>query len=241
MTAATTPAATTPAAIVIPAASVGPKMKGHGAKSLISLPNEETVLGRQLRLLRKRWPDTPIYVGIGFEGEKLRGRFRAARLHWVDCPEHEKTGVAETVRLALAQAPPGPVLVVFGDLVFGQEAIGAMTVDCHNRLWGESGLSRRAEVGLTVDEYGLVGHLSHGLEIRWAQVALLQDEARHLLAQAAHIPSFPRWFFYEALNHLIDSLPFFFEPLGDWLVEIDQSKDIGVARMAIRMSEGVGR
>lgn len=222
--------------IVIPAAGEGVRLRTFGPKALFKLP-QETILARQVRLLRARFPEAPIRLTVGFEARKLRRALKkVSDITLLENPDYATTGTAHSIQIALADIE-GPVLLVYGDLVFSERSLENLSLGTDSVLYGETSLLRSGEVGLTVDEYGEVGVLSHGLPVRWAQVALLQDKELFFLStvMATH-PHSSRYFFYEALNHAIELGGVFqYKAWPGWLVEVDTSKDIGAARLAVSL------
>lgn len=222
-------------AIIIPVAGMGLRMRSNCPKCLISL-GRELLITRLVRQLRGRWPETPIFLCVGYDEVRIRQKTKAS-LHFVRCPDFESTNVAESLRLALAEAPSGPVLITMGDLIFSEESLASLSFAGEGVLWGETSLNRITEVGLTVTEQKRVGHLCHGLPIRWAQLAYLSAAARTHLSLLLEDSQSASWFVYEALNRLLQFIPLDFQPLNGWMVELDSPKDAKLARFAIQMEE----
>ena len=57
--------------VIILAAGIGKRMKAYGPKCTIELNSNETVIGRQIRLMKKALPNYNIIVVVGFQKAKV--------------------------------------------------------------------------------------------------------------------------------------------------------------------------
>ena len=57
--------------IIIPVAGLGKRMKAYGPKASIRIDKDETVLSRQIKILRNFFPKSKIIVVCGFQKEKI--------------------------------------------------------------------------------------------------------------------------------------------------------------------------
>lgn len=234
------PAADKPA-IIIPAAGMGVRAGVGNPKCLTRLSKNSYAVTRLVGQLAARFPGSDVYLCVGYKADLVRSRVRRAaspRVHFVECGDFESTTACASVRraldqMALDQMAPAGVLVCMGDLVFSDRAISRLDPQGRNTVWGETSLVREGEVGLTPSDGGLVGHLSHGLPVRWAQIAHLDGGSVGRLRAVLGDPRSSRWYFYEALNRLVEAAPFYFERLPGWVIEIDSIRDVSLARYAI--------
>jgi choline kinase len=205
-------------------------MRSFGPKALLKL-NGETVIARQVRLIRSLCPQATFTVVGGFEVERLRrGLPRDATLAYN--PAFETTNVARSLAIGLKSIPAGPVLVVLGDLVFNEDAIeetieNAIAISHSYAIIDSRKQERVSEVGVNVVD-GCVTHFSYGLPQKWAQIVLLAPRERLLFERAAAEPGRDRHYAFEILNEVLDLGGQFRAviPPGLQLVEIDSSKDI---------------
>lgn len=223
--------------IIIPAAGAGRRMKSHGPKPLIELPasgspgrGHETVIGRQIRVLREVFPGAEIVVVVGHEAERVI-RSLPAGVKVVENELYADTNVIRSVGMGLRVASHGSVLVVYGDLVFNAQAVGWAS-RCGSAVLADSrGLIDRDEVGLTAVD-GKVTHFSYGLLTKWAQVAYLTGRELEIFRKIAWNTDRRRSLGFEALNELIEGGGHLrvAEPAGMWIAEIDCTKDIEKVR-----------
>jgi choline kinase len=217
-----------PLDIVIPAAGMGRRMRSYGPKSLVQVGGE-TIIARQLRVLRGLYPKGRTVVVAGFEADRLK-RAVPDYVKVVVNPLFDTTNVAYSILLGLHHtAPTRSALVVYGDLVFGPELVAGLGGGASCVLV-DGGAGREQEVGLNVVG-GYATHLSYGLSPKWAHVMVLAQAEKQAFIREATNPKRLRHFGYEVLNHVIDAggrLLARPAPAGSY-VEVDTSKDISRA------------
>lgn len=213
--------------VLIPTAGSGRRMKSYGPKALIEL-RHETVIGRQLSILKEFFPAADFVVVLGFEADKV---YRALP-SWVRVVEselHEETNVARSIDIGLrACGSTEKVLLVYGDLVFSANSFAGLPLNQSSIFVDPKGIQMGAdEVGLNVVD-GRVTRLDYGLEDKWAQIALCAGQELELLRRIASERDRRRCFGFELLNAVIDKGGSFraLAPEGMRLAEIDSSKDI---------------
>lgn len=216
--------------IVIPAAGMGRRMKSYGPKPLIELPGRETVIGRQLRILRSSFPRADVVVVVGYEAERVIKSLPSG-IKVVENEFHAETNVVRSIGMGLRVASHNNVLLAYGDLVFNQDAIGWACSDGSSVLVDSRGQIGEDEVGVAIVK-GRVTNLSYGLPIKWAQIAYLTGRELELFKRVAWDPERKRHFGFEALNAVIDAGGRIgaIEPRGMRIAEIDSSRDIESAR-----------
>jgi choline kinase len=205
-------------------------MKSYGPKALIRL-GFETVIERQLRLLRSCYPQARFIVVAGFEADRVRKTLPDDVCVLIN-PDYETTNVARSIEIGLRQCvSDSPALIVYGDLVFNRQTVSGLPLDRSSAILDLSGPGREQEVGINVVG-GDVMCFSFGLPQKWAHVCLLTDSEKQLFLHAAQASHRSRFFGYEILNSVLDSGGTLeaISPAGMRLVEIDSSKDIGRAR-----------
>jgi choline kinase len=220
--------------IIIPAAGVGKRMRSYGPKSLIPLNHEETVISRQINLLKKLFlHHSEIIVVVGFESEKIIRNLPK----WVKVIENENyatTNVARSIGMALRIASNNNVLIVYGDLVFNIHALG---VD----LWGDSctvvdskGMIREDEVGVSLLKNEVL-NFEYGHFTKWAQIVYLRKRELELFSKFVWNRDKYKLFGYEALNYVLDHGGYIraVEPVNMKIAEIDFAKDVDIARKII--------
>jgi hypothetical protein len=221
-----------PLHVVIPAAGLGRRMKSFGPKALIPV-GPETVLARQIRLLREAFPKARFVVVGGYAVDRLRKSLPAG-VKMVVNPNFETTNVAYSLYLGLRHTPANaPALLVYGDLVFRAGALAGLS---HKRsaVLVDAGPGREQEVGLTVVD-GLATRFDYGLPAKWAQVAMLALPEKAMFLRAAAGLLRAKHFGYEILNEVLDlggEFAALTVPPGT-LVEIDAAPDVDRAKSLV--------
>ncbi len=100
--------------IVIASAGLGLRNKSSTPKCLINL-GEETILNRQIRIIRNTFPQTPINIVVGFCKEKIVTQI--PNVNFIINENFLTTGSSKSISLGLERIC-GDVLIVHGDLVF---------------------------------------------------------------------------------------------------------------------------
>lgn len=210
--------------VVIPAAGLGRRMRTLGPKCLLRFRGE-TLLGRQLRLLSEALPGSDVTVVVGFEGDRVRREAVGCRV--VAEPGYAENNVAASVAAGLRAAPPGPALVLYGDLVFGPECLAPFAAA------GEScvllGRMRKGEVGVNVQD-GMAHHFCYASPVKWAQMALLSPERREEFLATAR----PWMFGFEVLAAMADRAPLAAVGRPDLaVVDVDRRADLAAAGLTV--------
>jgi choline kinase len=217
--------------IVIPAAGLGRRMKSYGPKALVPVGPEPLIV-RQVRLLTAAHPGARLTVVAGFEADRVR-RALPVGVRVLVNPDYAETNVARSLQLGVAAVHRNrPVLLVYGDLAFGPEALAAMP-RTESAVLIDTAPGRESEVGVNVVD-GRAVHFSYGLETRWAQIAILMPHEKRLFLAACRRPGSERLFGFELLNAVLEAGGEFraVAPPGLRLVEVDTSRDIDRAAAA---------
>jgi choline kinase len=205
-------------------------MKSYGPKSLIELPGDQTVIGRQVGLLREAYPRAEIIAVVGFGGEQVI-RQLPAKVKAVENELYAETNVARSIGMGLRVASHDHVLVVYGDLVFTADAVAGLAGLRSAALVDRSGQIGAGEVGLTTVA-GRVTHFAYDLPAKWAQILYLTGAELALFRRLSSGRDQRNWFGFEVLNRVLDaggSLRAVERP-GMRIAEIDFATDIENAR-----------
>lgn len=186
--------------VVIPAAGTGARCGCGGPKCLLEV-GEESLISRQVRLLKRLIPGCKPVVVVGYQADAVRSHLRG-RATLVVNEDYEDTNTAYSVALGLEVCEPGPVLVVYGDLVLRKEIIKPILKSAVSAVIIHQNSTRRQEVGATVVD-GQVTYFAYGLTAKWGQVALLYEPERGFFTEAALRPEAARLFGFEILNKVL--------------------------------------
>ena len=220
--------------IIIPVAGLGKRMKAYGPKASIRIDKEETVLSRQIKILRNFFPKSKIIVVCGFQKEKI---FEIVDQDIV-CVENKKyksSNVCLSIKIALDKCHSKKILIVNGDLVFTGEIFNTMP---KNSSWIaiDTNINQRSsEVGVNIVE-GQITNFCYGLNPKWGQIVYLIGKEMEFFKKMIVLERSEKKFSFEILNDVIDMGGIIKPQINKkWkLVEIDTSKDIARAKKLIR-------
>ena len=189
--------------VVILAAGLGRRMKSYGPKALINI-GSETVIGRQLRLLKSVYPDARVFTVLGHEANRIR-KVLPPEVKVVMNKEFETTNVAKSIQLGLAATSVNRhTLLIYGDLIFTKNALRA-PINGTSSVLIDYGKRREDEVGVNIAN-GSVVHFSYGLEAKWGQIAMLAPNEKKLFQSIfKKYEHSCRLFGYEMFNRMIDA------------------------------------
>lgn len=211
--------------IIIPAAGLGRRMKSYGSKCLISL-GKETVIERQIRIIKEVFPHSNIYVVMGFEYEKVK-KSLPSDIRCVKNSKYETTNVAYSINAALKNIKRGPVMIIYGDLIFNNAALESVQMQSSNLLIYNQ--NREDEVGVHAINNEVVC-LDYGLPNKWGHIAFLNLNER--LAFEKYAIENDKLFTFEIFNKIINNGGKFTVSSNPEILiaEIDSSKDIDFAK-----------
>jgi hypothetical protein len=177
----------------------GARLKG-GPEALTRVAGGETVLSRQLRVLAGRYPGSRFVVVGGCQFDRVC-RAGGEGPEYVCNPDHAESNVARTLALGLAACPPGPVLLCYGNLVFGPGALPEL--GGHSWALVNGTRPRADDVGATVFG-GEITYFQYGLPAWWCRLAYLAGPERALCERLAADPCRHKHFGHEVLNAVLE-------------------------------------
>lgn len=193
-----------PISIIIPAAGMGYRMKSYGPKALIKLNKRYTIIERQIRILKKNYPESEIFVVVGFESEKIIAALSRYSVKFIFNPIHEETNVLYSIGLAIMAASCDEVLIVYGDLIFNHSAVKGLRGNS-KIIIDANGFMKKEEVGVVVSSDGCVTNMSFGIDSKWSQIAYLKDKELEIFKDVSTKNECKNWFGYEGINYVIDN------------------------------------
>lgn len=181
-------------------------MRSFGPKALLRA-GQETVLQRQIRLVRSVWPSPDVVVVLGSQSERVRKTLpRGVRA--VLNPEPETTSVTRSIGLGLEAATHPRALVLYGDLVFNTAAVEMFTrvsPDVSAVLVASCvGDYVKNAVGLCYAGR-FAGHFSYGLSHTWQHMIYLAPGDKELFQAHALDYKNRKLLGHEILNKMVET------------------------------------
>lgn len=216
--------------IIIPAAGQGTRMKAHGAKSLIKLTPDLTVIQNQLNIIAQKFRYYEIILVAGFQAYRVM-RDTPNDIIKIENERYEDTNVCRSIGMGLRAATTNRVLIIYGDLVFNSSALDVKFNKGSSLIIDSSNTMTDNEVGCTITN-GLIDQILYELPNKWAQISFFVDKELDMLKQLTWNPDNERLYGFELINHIIDKGGKFraISPNGIRVNDIDSSSDIQIAQ-----------
>lgn len=145
---------------IILMAGIGSRLGRSLPKCLLELPNGETILGRQIRLL-KPYCDEIIGV-VGFKKEIIMEMF--PKILYVYNPSFIQTNTAKSLLVAMESIAEDDVLWLNGDVVFTEIALQRLLKTPGNAVGVEFRMVGEEEIKFTLDSEGYIREISKNIK-----------------------------------------------------------------------------
>lgn len=110
-------------------AGIGSRLEKADPKSLTPLISGETILARQVRLIKKTFPNAQIHLIVGYKKELIEQAF--PHISTIENPKYAEENTAGSLKRALLQAK-GDVLFMNGDVVFQEQVLKPLKKCTHS-------------------------------------------------------------------------------------------------------------
>lgn len=228
--------------IIIPVAGCGKRTKSRGPKCLMEIEKGVPILRRQLDLVRATFPKSQIVIVAGFKYNRVLSEIKRYNLQHstnivvVINNHYEQTNVARSISIGLSSSKIRESLIIYGDLVFSDKFLKNFSFENSNMIVDNNNFIDRREVG-AVCSNGFVTNMSYGISTKWSQVVYLKERDAKLFRKFEQ--QMPQTVFgFEVLNKLIESgvsINYTFN--SNWIVEVDNLKDLEKAKESLRKYE----
>lgn len=213
--------------VIIPAAGIGRRMKSHGSKSLIQLATQETLLDRQITVIRKQYPKAEIIVVVGFQADKIiKDLIGKPDIKVVENELYEETNVVRSIGMALRVASNSNILIIYGDIIFNPATLIGLPLHHSATIVDNKNNFEPDVVGVNIID-GYVGCFSYGLRTKWAQIVYLTGKELSIFKTIACNKDKRKLNTFEILNKVIelDGKIKAIEPQDMKIIEINSTQD----------------
>jgi len=217
--------------IIIPCAGIGNRMKYLGAKSLIEIIPNMSIIDYQLKMIHKYLKYNPkVILVTGFEAPKVMNSTPQNLIH-IENPEYETTNVVRSIGLGLRASTTNNIIIIYGDLLFNEYALRIPVREESIMVMENNNTMSRDEVGCTINKY-IVEHIWYGLDNKWAQIIYLTGKELELFKSMCWNPVNYNKYTFEILNDVITKGGIFktLQPHKLKAMDIDCPNDIDKAR-----------
>ena len=217
--------------VVILAAGLGSRLGTSHPKSLSPLGNGETILSRQVRLLRAH--DLNVTAVVGFKKDLIIEA--EPNLLFAYNPDYDRTNTAKSLLAGLRAIRGQDVLWLNGDVVFEEGLIGRVLAERSSTVAVNNARVAEEEVKYTLDSNGFIAEISKSVEMPLGEAvgvnmisAEMLEEFRQALEQVGD-----QDYFEKAMELLISKQGQVFRAVdvGEiGCVEVDFAEDLETAR-----------
>jgi choline kinase len=191
-----------PITVIIPAAGEGRRMKSYGPKPLIKLDNKTNIIERQIKIISKFFSNIKVVLVAGFKADELMDNTDEGFIK-LENQLFMETNVVKSLSLALRSVSSERVLVVYGDLIFNERAIGSL--DCSTSCTSAShDPMRKNEVGCIVDHNGNLVNMMYDLDMKWNQILYLHGKELSLFKAECFNRKHSKYFCFEIINKILE-------------------------------------
>ena len=215
--------------IIIPAAGMGYRMRSYGPKPLIRINQEKTIVQNQIEIIKNNFVNPEIILVCGFEADRVM-KNTPTDIIKIENENYEKTNVLRSIGMGLRAATSDRVLIVYGDLVFNNEAIKNLKLE-NSCIAIEQSYMSDEEVGCNISD-GFVEQLLPDIPNKWAQIMFLMDKELDIFRKVSWDKNKSQYFGFEAINETIEKGGRFKSctPNKAKITDVDSSKDLNMAR-----------
>jgi hypothetical protein len=210
--------------IIILSAGDNPKMKIYGARSYFKLPNGQTILERQVDLLKKQFPETPIIVVHGYNYKTAISNAPCGIVNVVNT-DYENYGIAKTILAGLQTIKHTSALLIYGDVVFNTAAIKIPDNNKSSLCLGNK--NKLGEVGAIIND-GQIIRLMYDMPKTWGQIAYITNQELNILNNIITDTETEKMTGFELINTIIDKGGKFIEHSNRFIMceDIDAVTDV---------------
>jgi len=218
--------------VVIVAAGIGSRMKSYGAKCLIQLTPNDTVLSRQLKLIQKILSPKEIILIVGHDAIRVMNK-SPDNLIKIENERFLETNVIRSIGMGLRAATTTNIVVIYGDLVFSNDALKFPR--SHSLVLIDNNTMNDDEVGCTVCNNELE-YIFYELPNKWGQITFFTGKELELLKSISWNPDKYKFFGFEAINEIINRGGRFevYQNKNVKVVDLDKPCDILKAQQLIK-------
>ena len=216
--------------VIIPVAGLGKRMKAYGPKASIHINKNDTVLSRQIKIIKSLFPKSKIIVVCGFQKEKIF-EIIDKDIQCFENKHYKDSNICLSIKIALKNCNSKKILIINGDLVFSEELFLNMPKNISWVAIDTNINQRSSEVGVAIVN-NTITNFCYGLIPKWGHIVYLTGKEIELFKEMIEPETSNKKFSFEILNDVIDRGGIIFPHLNKkWkLVEIDTSKDISRAK-----------
>jgi len=208
-------------------------MKSLGSKALLTIKNSTTVLDYQIQQFKKIDNNCNIYVGAGFECDKIRKVIsKYNRVHVIENTNYTNTNQAKLIKLFIDNhTSSNNLLIVSNGILFKNLCI-------KNSIKSKIFLIDKPKTNFNIGcgESEEINYLFYDLPTPWSECALLDNNAVQNMKKICDSDNIDQLFLFELINTLMEKHNTIFDKhfiSKKNIMKINTVKDISKAKLFI--------
>lgn len=218
--------------IIVPEITKG--MKSLGSKALLRIKNSVTVLEYQINQIRKIYPETTIFIGTGFESEKIKKIFsQNNNVEFIENKEYINTNQSRLLSLFVSKySENNELLVISNGVLFKNNSL--LSEDSESKIFLID--KPRDNFNIGCNETGSIDYLFYDLPIRWSECVFFNKIAIDNIKIICKEYNIDQMYLFELVNLLIDKYHMKFSKQiiqKKNIMKINTIKDLSTAKLFI--------
>lgn len=216
--------------ILVPEITKG--MKSLGSKALLKIKSSTMVLEYQIEQIRRLYGKSRIFIGTGFESEKIKKLFTGyTNLYFIDDPEYNTTNQAKLISLFAQNYSSTKLLIISNGILFKNNPF---VCDDQSKIFLIDKPKNHFNIGCNAVDPVL--YLFYDLPIAWAECVFFDAEAIRNIKHMSQTKNINQMYLFEIINKLIEEHDTNF--VSDIvkkkdIMKINTAKDISKAKLFI--------
>jgi len=208
-------------------------MKSLGSKALLTIKNSTMVLDYQIQQLKKIDSNCNIFIGAGFECDKIRKVIsKYSRVHIIENENYANTNQAKLIKLFIDNhVLINNLLIISNGVLFKNSCIKNSS---KSKIFLID--KPKANFNIGCSQSDSVNYLFYDLPVPWSECILLDNIAIKNIKQICEYDNIDQMFLFELINILMERHNTIFDkhfiPKKN-IMKINTAKDISRAKLFI--------
>ncbi len=217
--------------ILVPEITKG--MKSLGSKALLTIKNSIMVLEYQIQQIKKFNKKTTIYIGTGFESDKIKKIFsKYSDVYFIDNPEYENTNQSKLLSTFTRTHEVDNLLVISNGVLFRNNPF--VTNDKRSKIF----ILDKPKINFTIGccDSDSLDYLFYDLPILWTECVYFDKIAMQQIKSLSGLHNIHQLYLFELINKLISEYDtkFYKQIINKQnIMKINTIKDIQKAKLFV--------
>jgi len=216
--------------ILVPEITKG--MKSLGSKALLKIKNSTMVLEYQIEQLRKIEKRHKIFIGIGFEADKIRKLFvKNSNIEFIQNSEYAESNQGKIISNFINNYSSDKLLVISNGIIFKNNPF---VCDDQSKIFLLDKPKNHFSIGCHM--HNPMEYLFYDLPIPWTECVFFNRLALDNIKDISNISKIDQMYLFELINNLIIKYQTNFIPeiiKKKDIMKINNNKDIQKAKLFI--------